>query len=159
MPGWRPASRRRVPQAELATDEQLRPRVVPYTFAFTGDFEQGEVRWAVVLILSLVALLLVPPCANIAILIYARTVARQEEFAARCALGASRGRIVGQLFIEVLVLAAGAAGVALVLARLALGQAQVFINQGLGDGAPSGWTSPCPSRRSSLRLGSPCLPP
>ena len=31
-----------------------------------------------------------PPCLNIAILIYARTVTRQEEFATRFALGASR---------------------------------------------------------------------
>ena len=118
------------------TDEQLHPRVVPYTFAFTGDFERAEARWVFRLMLLVVTLLLVPPCANIAILVYARTVTRQEEFAARYALGASRGRIVGQLFVEVLVLAMGAAGVALVLARLALKQAQLFINEGLRDGAP-----------------------
>ena len=93
------------------------------------------------LMLVLVALLLVPPCANIAILIYARTVTRQEEFAARYALGASRGRIVGQLFIEVLVLAAGAAGAALVITRLALAQAQAIIREDLRDGAPF-WMDP-----------------
>ena len=91
------------------------PRLVPYTRAFFSDAEFWEARLA----LFLVALLLVPPCANIAILVYARTVTRQEEFAARYALGASRGRIVAQLFIEIFVLAAGAAGVALVLVRLA----------------------------------------
>ena len=68
-------------------------------------------------------LLLLPPCANIAILVYARTITRQEEFAVRYALGASRSRIVVQLFVELLVLAAGAAGVALVLVRLFLWQA------------------------------------
>ena len=67
----------------------------------------------------LLALLLLPPCANIAILNYARTVTRQQEFAARHALGASRARIVSQLFIEVLVLSAAAAGVALLLVRVA----------------------------------------
>ncbi len=118
------------------TDEELHPKVVPYTFAFASDNERGEVRWVVRLILFLVTLLLVPPCANIAILVYARTVTRQEEFAARYVLGASRGRIVGQLFIEVLVLAAGAAGVALVFARLALGQAQELLMQDLSDGPP-----------------------
>jgi len=63
------------------------------------------------------ALLLIPPCANIAILIYARNVSRQEELAARYVLGASRGRIVGQLLIEAFVLAAAAAGVGLLLAH------------------------------------------
>ena len=57
-------------------------------------------------------LLLLPPCANIAILNYARTVTRQQEFAARHALGGSRARIVWQLFIEALVLTTAAAGVA-----------------------------------------------
>jgi len=122
--------------AEPETDEQLRARIVPYTFAFTGDLERGEARWLIRIILFLIALLLVPPCANIAILVYARTVTRQEEFAARYALGASRGRIVAQLFIEVLVLASAAAGLALVITRLALMQARAVIRVGLTDGAP-----------------------
>jgi predicted permease len=129
-----------LPSAESSeTDAQLHPRVVPYTFAFTGDFEQGEAGWAISLILFLVTLLLVPPCANIAILVYARTVTRQEEFGARYALGASRGRIVGQLFIEVLVLAAGAAGVALLLVREAISRVQRFLGPELVDGAPFWW--------------------
>ena len=126
------------PAAGPETDAQLHPRVVPYTFAFTGDFERGELGWVVRLILLLVTLLLVPPCANIAILVYARTVTRQEEFAARYALGATRGRIVGQLFLEVLVLAAGAAGVALVLVREAFWRVQDFLSPELRGGAPFG---------------------
>ena len=102
-----------------STDELLRPRIVPYVLAFDEDGEREEARWVRRLILALVALLLLPPCANIAILVYARTVARQEEFSARYVLGASRGRIVVQIFLEVLVLAAGAAGVALVVTRWA----------------------------------------
>jgi len=94
-----------------------RPRVVPYTFAFTDDVERGELAWQQRLILLLVTLLLVPPCLNIAILIYARTVTRQEEFAARFALGASRGRIVVQLCVEVLVLSSAAGAVALAMTR------------------------------------------
>ena len=99
-----------------------RPRVVPYTFAFTDDVERGELAWQQRIIVSLVSLLLVPPCLNIAILIYARTVTRQEEFAARFALGASRGRIVVQLCVEVLVLSSAAGAAALILARPILGQ-------------------------------------
>ena len=93
-------------------------RVVPYTFAFTGDFERGELGLLWSLSSLLLVLLLLPPCANIAILNYARTVTRQQEFAARHALGGSRARIVWQLFVESLVLTAAAAGVALLILRV-----------------------------------------
>ena len=93
-------------------------RVVPYTFAFTGDFEPGELGLLWSLSSLVLVLLLLPPCANIAILNYARTVTRQQEFAARHALGGSRARIVWQLFIEALVLTAAAAGVALLILRV-----------------------------------------
>ena len=93
-------------------------RVVPYTFAFTGDFERGELGLLWSLSSLVLVLLLLPPCANIAILNYARTVTRQQEFAARHALGGSRARIVWQLFIEALVLTAAAAGVALLILRV-----------------------------------------
>ena len=107
-----------LPPATVPTSgDRRRARVVPYTFAFTDDVERGELAWRQRIILLLVSLLLVPPCLNIAILIYARTVTRQEEFAARFALGASRGRIVAQLCVEVLVLSSAAGAMALVLTR------------------------------------------
>ena len=93
-------------------------RVVPYTFAFTGDFEPGELGLLWSLSSFLLVLLLLPPGANIAILNYARTVTRQQEFAARHALGGSRARIVWQLFIEALVLTAAAAGAALLVLQV-----------------------------------------
>jgi len=105
------------PTTLSATADTRRARVVPYTFAFTDDVEQGELAWQQRIILLLVTLLLVPPCLNIAILIYARTVTRQEEFAARFALGASRARIVAQLCVEVLVLSSVAGIIALAIAR------------------------------------------
>jgi putative ABC transport system permease protein len=93
---------------------QLQPRVVPFIIGMNGE-ANPLLGW----IPALFVLLLVPPCANVAVLIYARAVARQGEFAARLALGASRGRIVGQIFIEALLLALGAASLALVLASTA----------------------------------------
>jgi putative ABC transport system permease protein len=93
-------------------------RVVPYTFAFTGDFEPGALGLFWSLSSLALVLLLLPPGANIAILNCARTVTRQQEFAARHALGGSRARIVWQLFIESLVLTAAAAGVALLIVRV-----------------------------------------
>ena len=50
--------------------ERTRARVVPYTFAFTGDFEPGEVGLLWSLSSLLLVLLLLVPCANIAILNY-----------------------------------------------------------------------------------------
>jgi putative ABC transport system permease protein len=96
-------------------NEQLRLRVVPYVAGlFTIDATR---RWTGSLVLLIAALLLLPPCANIAILVYARAITRREEFAVRYALGATRGRIVIQIFVEALVLAAGAGTVGSLLAR------------------------------------------
>lgn len=95
-----------------ATPTRLSARVVPYIRGING----GPNPWLPRVAPLLLALLLVPPCINIAVLMYARTVSRQGEFAARTALGASRSRIVAQVFIEVLLLAVASAGVALVLA-------------------------------------------
>ena len=114
-PALRSAQREGGPPSER---EATGARVVPYTFAFTGDFEPGELGLLWSLSSLALVLLLLPPCANIAILNYARTVTRQQEFAARHALGGSRARIVWQLFIEALVLTAAAAGVALLILRV-----------------------------------------
>jgi len=60
-------------------------------------------------------MVLVVACANIAMLIFARTATRAGELAVRSALGASRIRIVSQLFTEALVFAVLAAGAGLLL--------------------------------------------
>jgi len=107
--------------------DRFEARVVPYTRGFV----HLEPLWAD-LLLILVTVLLVPPCANVAILMYARTVTRQREFAARHALGASRARIIGQLFVEALVLAGAAAALALLLYGLTFARATVDVSQSPG---------------------------
>jgi putative ABC transport system permease protein len=113
---------RRTAMAFPKTQAELRPRVMPYTHAFLG-MDKPEDVIGLHLMQGTITLLLVVVCLNVAILVYARTATRQAEIAVRSALGASRGRIVAQLFIEAFVLSAAAALAGVAIADLALRQA------------------------------------
>ena len=56
-------------------------------------------------------------CANLANLLLVRTLVRRRELALRLAVGISRGRLVGQLVLESLIIAGLGAGAALLVAR------------------------------------------
>jgi putative ABC transport system permease protein len=107
------------------THAQIQPRVMPYSLPVLDI--QDVVAWQMGLFQLMVSVLLVIVAANVAILVYARTATRRGEIAVRTALGASRRRIVGQLFIEALVLSAGAAAFGLLLAKVGLAQAHAIM--------------------------------
>src|SRR5918998_1466309 len=62
-------------------------------------------------------------CGNVAMLLFARAVSRERELLVRAALGATRGRLIMQLFAEALLLCAVGAVVGLVVARFVLARA------------------------------------
>jgi len=77
------------------------PNVVPILDNVAGRTTQSAL-WV---LLGAVILVLLVACANVANLLLARGVSRQQEFAIRRALGAARSRLIRQLVVETMLLA------------------------------------------------------
>jgi putative ABC transport system permease protein len=104
--------------AELpATHAQLQPHVLPYTQFSVNDTDMKAMMG---LTYFFVVALMVIVCSTVALLLFARAATRETEILVRSALGASRWRIVAQLFAEALVLAGVATVVGLAAAQLTL---------------------------------------
>jgi predicted permease len=109
----------------------LQPLIEGFQKETPAHFPQGKLRVHVVglnedfikqlggtlyLLFGAVALLLLIGCGNVSILLLARATTRQQEFALRSAIGATRERIIRQLLTESLILALNGAALGLFLA-------------------------------------------
>jgi putative ABC transport system permease protein len=116
--------------AEELTTFFQRPEAPPWQRELRGvatawpRLVAGDIRPALIAFAAVAGLLLLITCINVATLLLVRGVVRAREIAVRLALGATRSRIVVQLFTEnaVLAIAGGALGVA-----VAAGAVRLFI--------------------------------
>ena len=94
------------------------PLVVESVRGVPNAANRGRLRSTTTLLAAVVAVVLLITCVNVGHLLLARGAARHREFAVRRALGASRTRVLRQLFTEAVVLATGGcvAGVIVALA-------------------------------------------
>lgn len=123
----------RMTATNRVTHEHLRPRVTQYAKPIVEGGQWRFIRNVLYVVNGIFLTLLAIVCANVATLVFARTATRGWEITVRTALGASRGRIITQLFVEALLLTGIAAVVGLLAAKLALrwGVALIAGNEGM----------------------------
>jgi putative ABC transport system permease protein len=103
------------------TDANLAARILPLQ-----DIVASGMRSSLWLLFGAVSVLLLIACTNIAALLLSRTAKRECEIAVRISLGASRGVIASELFMEIAVLVFAGAAAGLLVAAGASRAFQVF---------------------------------
>jgi predicted permease len=103
-------------QFEKDTPRNFGPKPGPLTIIGLNDQFMKAIGPSLALLFGAVLLLLAIGCGNVSILLLARGVAREHEFAVRAAIGASRARIVRQLLTEALLLSVTGAALGVLLA-------------------------------------------
>ncbi|HEU5181833.1 MAG TPA: ABC transporter permease [Candidatus Polarisedimenticolia bacterium] len=91
---------------ELKLQDHSRPTIAPLAGSLFDRERRGPIRQTSWILAGVTAMVLAIACAVVSGLLLARGERRRREVAVRSALGASRGRIVGHLMTESLVLAA-----------------------------------------------------
>lgn len=144
-----PGTSRTTAQAELGAIAARLAAEYPKTNASVGarlqDLQEtltGDIRPTLLLLMSMVGLVLLIACSNVASLLLVRGVSRRREIAVRAALGASTGRLMRQLLTESVLIAIGGALVGVITARFvanAIRAADPIVQLPLNPDAANGW--------------------
>jgi putative ABC transport system permease protein len=114
-----------------ATHQHLEPHVRPYAMVVLPDGPGELAIMYSIYVFSAALLILI--CGNVGLLLFARAASREVDLVVRTALGASRSRIVAQIFAEALVLGGVAAIAGVAAADVALRTwGIVFLETNLG---------------------------
>ena len=105
----------RLEKAYPATNTGVSMRVIR-----TADLQVQAIRTALLVLFGAVSGVLLIACINVAGLLLARGLSRRRDIAVRIALGAGRGRIVGHLLAESMLLALGGGIAGVLLAAFAV---------------------------------------
>jgi predicted permease len=127
---WHAAATREDPNAFRDT--------APAVQAMNEFFIDAQTRAILGVMFAATLLVLLVACGNAANLILARQLGRQQELAVRMALGASRRRLAGGMFVHALVLSLCAAAFGLAGAQLAVTWTMDAFASA-GDGGPPQW--------------------
>jgi putative ABC transport system permease protein len=119
----------RIRQGDPKVSSDFSLRSIPYQESLTGP--AAPVFFALTVAVGLVLLI---ACANVANLLIARCLVRQQEFAVRAALGAGQFRLMRQMLVEGGVLSVAGCGLGFALASLAI----AFVHRLPPDTIPRG---------------------
>jgi len=120
-PGVTPAQAQRELDAIAAHIPRTKDEsAVAFSSGLYQEILTGPVRPVLYGLFGALALVLLIACANVSNLLIARCLGRQQEFAVRAALGASRLRLIRQMLSEGLALSLLGCGVGVGLAQLAM---------------------------------------
>jgi putative ABC transport system permease protein len=100
------AELRTIGERMATTNPSTHALLQPQLYKFAAPRQESASGLVSLLIVNLIGVLILTAlCANVTSLMLARTAMRESEVVVRTALGASRGRIIGQMMVEALVLA------------------------------------------------------